>query len=226
MATLPSDIITSAFLNLGVIQPGDSVSSPMQGDAFTRLNQMVQNWSAEGAMVYNMYHQSFSLTPTVADYTVGTSGSLTSTATPVKISSWRSQSGRFNNGGKAISYDEFATAAKDPLGTSSALVALLAADNAIPMNIRVSPTPDSSAGALILNYWAILAAFASVSTPMTLPLWYEQALHWGLAEQLYGNYQRPGVSLEYVADEAKVAKDRVMALYGSINGTPNLPQAA
>lgn len=80
MANLVSDLINEAFLNLGAISPGETITASEQADGLMRLNQMIGSWSAEQISIYQMAKSTVALTG-AASY------SLTGAARPVKIAS-------------------------------------------------------------------------------------------------------------------------------------------
>ena len=199
---LVSDIIAQAFLDLGVIQPGETVSSDMQANAFVVLNQMISNWSVDQALAYLNVHQAFTLTAGTATYTVGTAGTLSTSARPLRVVSWKSQSGNFANGGPCLSFDEFRAKQQNLTAKRSVLAEMVAADASYPsINIEVFPVPDTSPGTLTLEFWTPVVAFASVGTTVTLPDGWEAAIHFNLAVQLAPQYARQtGITQELAAN--------------------------
>lgn len=224
MATWRS-LINKSFQQIGVIQAGDDISSTsMETDAFERLIQMIANWSNDKDMVNAWYHQTFSLTSGTPTYTLSVGGTLNATATPVRVTGWASVSGNFRNGGVPISHDEFAATFKDPIGTRSDLAAFVAIDNAVPMNVRIGPTPGSSPGSLILDYWAALTPPATITDTVAYAGGYEEAIYSNLAVILYPNYARPSGLDPVVAALAVATKAMIQQRNRVING-PGAPAA-
>lgn len=193
MATVTQAIIVPAFQDLGVVRPGASITTALSDAALIVLNQGIDGLSAEQAMANVLYHQSFTLTAGTSVYTVGTAGTLVSTARPVRITGWQSKSGDFKNGGQCVSFEKLHEQQKDNLGMRSVLAEMVAADFAYPaINLEVWPTPDASPGNLILDYYSPLAQFAAVGDTVTLPDGYVQLLRTQLAKDLYPQYARVG----------------------------------
>jgi hypothetical protein len=216
---LVSDIITEAFIDLAEITVGRLISVPEQTDAFLRLNQMLLQWSLEQLMVYTVEHDSLSLTAGTASYTVGTGGSLASTANPVRITGASSVAGNFLQAMRLMSFAEFTAELKDDLGAATVLATALAADNAWPsINIRVYPMPAPNPGTLLLDYWTALTAFTAVTETVNLPPGFEDALHFNLALRLYPEYVNGGTPpLAVVEGNARSSKMAIVALNAQIN---------
>ncbi len=219
MATA-ADIIDQAFIDLGVIQPGEAITAAMLANAFAVINQLLSSWSAEDLMAFNWYQQVLTLTAGTSAYTFGAAGSLVSTARPVRIINWKSSiSTNFANGGAVISFEEFRTKNQNPTGRRSVLAEMVAADQNYPaLNIEVFPTPDTSPGSLTLGYWGSITAFAATSTTVTLPDGYEEALHSNLAIALAPQYARVGGVTPELAALAQNSKAAIITKNAAILG--------
>lgn len=217
MANLVSDLIDEAFIDLGMTQPGVAISGATQTAAFRVLNQMLLNWSTEGATVFGKVLQTFALSAGTSAYTLGSGGTFATTAglRAQKVIAWLATSGDMREGGAPLSMDEFGAACVAAQASLAALYAeaategvvatvpaplvapvplLVGCDTAFPLiNVRVYPQPNSSPGSLELAYWVPIVAFAAVSDGLTgLPPGFEAAIHFNLAVQLYPQYGRPG----------------------------------
>lgn len=236
MANLVSDLIDEAFIDLGMTQPGVTVSSATQTNAFRMLNQMLLNWSAEGDTVYGKVMQTFTLVAGTSAYTLGSGGTFATSGglRAQKITAWLATAGNMREGGAPLSMEEFAAAsvaaqaALEALYMEAAtegvvttvpapLVApvplLVGADTAYPLiNVRVYPQPSSAAGNLELAYWVPIVAFSAVSDGLTgLPPGYEAAIHWNLAVELYPQYARAGgTALEVLLSRAQNDKAAIV----------------
>ncbi len=193
MATLCSDIINQAFVDLGIIRPGETISGLLQTDAFAALQQSWASMSNDQTFTYAWYHQQFAMVAGTSAYTVGTGGTLVATADPIRITAWRSVSGNFANSGQCIPFEQFEANVKDPLSTTSVLAQVVAADGSIPnKNIRVFPVPAAGPGALILDYFGKMTQFAAVSDALAFGPGYEQFIRKDLAITMYPAYARSG----------------------------------
>lgn len=191
---LVSDLINEAFLDIGMIQPGQAVTGAMQTDAFTRLNQMLASWSAEQLTVFDQRVTSFQLQAGIPTYTFGVGGSFNPGVRAQKVTAWRASYGNvLMRGGRVLSLDELGAVATQEAGEQTAVPKAVGADTSYPLiNVRIFPPPSSSPGQLELAYWVPIAAFATVGDTVNFPSGFEDALHFGLAVRLYHAYPRQG----------------------------------
>lgn len=224
---LVSDLITESFIDLGVIAPGETITTAMQTNAFLVLQQMMAGLSVEQAMNYVVYHQIFTLVAGTSAYTVGTGGTLVATANPNRITGWQSISNNFRNGGQIISFEEFHATIKDPFGSRSIIAQAVAADQLYPsINILVWPTPDTSPASLQLDYYASLPAYSTVGDTVTLPDGWQAMLHFNLAIALAPQYARQGGVPDALAANAQNSKALIVQKNAAIIGLTQAPQQA
>lgn len=228
MAFLVSELITEAYEHLGVITPGETISSDQQAYGFLLLKQMYSVWSAEQVMAYLIYHQDFTLTAGTDKYTVGTGGTLVATARPVRITSWQSSSGNISTSGLVVGFDELRAKAQNATGKRSVLAEMVAADFNYPsINIEVFPVPDTSPGTLGLDYYSPLIEFAAVGTDIaSLPDGFHQALAYNLAVALAPQFARVGGVTPELAANAQNSKAVIVQKNALILGLTQAPQAA
>ncbi len=217
--SLVSDLINQSFLDLGAVAPGEGITTAEQSDAFLRLNQILGQWSKEQLSVYTMVHGNWPLVAGTTVYTLGTGGSLSTAAVPMRVTGAAGVSGAFRGPIEVVSWDAFDARVADGQGEVSVLPEILAADQAWPsINIRVHPTPAAAPGTLWLDYWTPLLAFATVGDTIALPPGFEAALHWNLALNLYPQYARPGATADVVAGMAQSTKASLVALGAGVLG--------
>ncbi len=227
MSVLVSELIDEAFIDLGVIQPGETISSSMLQNAFLMLKQMVSSLSTERAMNYVAQHQTFTLAAGTSIYTVGTAGSLASVAQAIMITAWNASFGNFSTGGQIISFDEFRAKTLNATARRSILPELVAADQAFPnINLEVFPPPDVNPGTLRLDYFSPIPVFASTATSLTLPDGWELMLHSNLAVKLAPQYARTSGITPELAALAQNSKEAIMQKNAAILGLTQGPQAA
>jgi hypothetical protein len=219
---LVSDLITAAFLNLGAIAPGETITAAEQADAFLRLNLLLSSWSTEQVTVPVLSHTSFVMVAGTSAYTLGTAGAgatLVTAGRVLAVTGASSVSSNFRQPVEVMSFDKFAATVADPLASTSVLALKLAADGNFPLiNLRVFPVPAAAPGALWLDYWMAIAQFATVGDTITLPDGWPEALHWNLALKLFAQYARPGTTVDAVAGNAQSSKGALNALQAKILG--------
>lgn len=223
--SLVSDIINQIFESLGVIRPGETITGALQASAFLVLQQRWAAVTLDRVFSNAVYHQQFPLTAGVTAYTVGTAGSLVATANPIAITAWQSISGNFKSGGSVVSFEEFDAKVSDPLGASSVLAQLVAADQAWPSkNIRVFPTPAAGPGNLVLEYTGQMTQLAAVTDALTFAPGYDHFLHWDGAVVMYPRYARTGaMSLQSLMKNAEDARNFIMSNNARILGLVPAP---
>jgi hypothetical protein len=227
-------IINQAFQDLGVIQPGESITSTMQTDAFVYLNQLLSSLSTEGATAFNQVMQTFALVAGDSEYTFGSGGQWATTGAlrPQKVTAWRAYAGDMHRGGLPMAMEAFSAAiqAKQaellalntqaiaegvittfPASVTAPIPAILGADTAYPLiNVRVYPPPSAAPGSVELAYWTPIVAAAAVGDTVTMPPGYEAMIHFNLAVALAPQYARSGGITPELAANAQNAKAAIV----------------
>jgi len=221
---LVSDIITEAFLDLGLIAPGQTITSEEQADAFLRLNQMLKSWSNEHVSIFTEAHTVYALVAGTSAYTMGVGGTFTTALRPVKICGASAVSGGFRAPVKVMGFEEYHATVDDGRGVTAILPQALARDNSFPLvNLRVFPTPAPSPGSIEIDYWTELTAFATVGDTVSLPAGFEDALHFNLATRIYPQYAKLSGLDAGLALNAQLTKTAITALAASVFGTTPEP---
>jgi hypothetical protein len=73
--TMPLDIISRALKDIGALEAGESPTADASQDAFDMLNDLIDQWSNEGMMVYNTTEIIFPLISGQVQYTIGPTAS-------------------------------------------------------------------------------------------------------------------------------------------------------
>jgi hypothetical protein len=232
------DIINEALLVLVVIYPGQTISSEAQATALLGLNNLLDEWNAQGLAVYSIIKVSgLTLTSGAPDYTIG-SGATLNTARPEKIEAWRviDASGAAN-GGSPVSAKVFA-ANSDDSTLSAARIEMLNYDAAYPTGtVHVYPKPNATC-TLELWVWEQLAAISDPTLTLSLPPGYGKALIYNLAVDLAPKFGRPlDPNVQQIANAAKatigatnISEDTrvppAAAAPAAQRGRPQMPVAA
>lgn len=222
---LVSELITLSFIDLSAIVSGEAISSAEQADAFTRLNLMLANWSAEQLTLPQMKHELFTPTAGLPTYTLGTGGTFASSVRPMRVTGAASVSANFRQPVEVMSFDRFAATTQDPLASTSVLALKMAADNGYPsINLRIFPVPAGSPGSLWIDFWGAIAQFATVGDTVANAPEIVDALHWNLAVELFPQYARPGSALELIGSRAQQSKAALVQLNAQILGVQQAAQ--
>lgn len=197
-----NELIDAAFVDLGTIQPGESITAAMRTDAQKRLNQLLSSLSTEGLSAFNQVRQAFSLTAGVTAYTLGIAGTFATGVRAMRATSWRAYyGGVLHDGGPILPLDQLGALSKQTNGEVTSIPRAVGADTAYPsINVRVFPPPSSSPGTLELGYWTPITQIADFTLAAGQPEGWEHMLHFNLAVGLAPQYARGGISPELAAN--------------------------
>lgn len=227
-----NELIDQAFLDIAVIQPGESIATAMRTNAQALLNQLLSSLSTEGATAYNQKTYSCTLQSGVSGYTVGSAGTLTGINERVqRLTSWSCVSGDLADGGPVLPLDAFGAAMKAeqeriagialqgvmagqiatfPATISKAVPSVVGADTAFPLiNMRVFPAPSANS-TIVLATWTPITVISDFTLTPTLPSGWEAMIHLQLALLLYPQYSRQGGIPPELAANAQSAKASIV----------------
>lgn len=71
MATTPLDIISRALKDIGALEAGETPTPEAAQDAFDMFNDLIDQWSNENQMVFNVTEIVFTVVPGQTQYTIG-----------------------------------------------------------------------------------------------------------------------------------------------------------
>lgn len=184
--TTAQTLIDDALLDIGAIEEGDSADATKSAHALRVLNRMLEQWSIERQMVYQIVQESFAVSATQASRTIGSGGNF-NTVRPNRL-----EDGCYftiSSIDYPLTLINYAQWDSIPLKTLSASPPThLYYDNAYPLGIlHFYPVP-SAAGTLYINSWKTLAAVASLSTTVAFPPAYELAIVSNLSKALCRSY--------------------------------------
>lgn len=185
---LVSDLLTSTLKLINVVAKTEVPSADEQTDAFNRLNDMMDSWQAERLMVYNVVRTVFNLTSGKQAYSIGTSGTPDFNITrPL----WIQDAGIINTAVsptfelpmRALTDDEWSEVTVK--GVQAALSWYFYYDYAFPNgNISFWPIPNVGTLQAALYLPTAVTQFAAVSTPISLPPGWAEAIRYNLAVRL------------------------------------------
>lgn len=190
--TTPSDIITQALKESGVLGVGQPASAEDMNDAFFRLNMMMAQWSKKRLLVYHLIDTAFVSTG-AQSYTVGTGGNFNIARPDAVLSAFFRQTSGVNT---PVDYPLAVTMAREDynliaLKSLAAWPSIAFYDAAYPLgSLFVWPIPQSGLE-LHITTKAVLAQFTSLAQVIVLPPEYIGALFYNLAARLRSAYQLP-----------------------------------
>jgi len=210
-----NQLIIEAVLLDNVIYPGQTISPEAQATSELGFNLMLDEWNAQGLAVYAVIKETYALSATKGDYTIGPAGDLVG-ARPEKIDAWAVHSIGGSDGGKPVDPVTFASARSrmDDEAWSLGLlpgtaltglrVKLLNYDAAYPVGtIHVYPIP-SAALDLDLWIWQQFVQITDFTVAVDFPPGYRKAVLYNLAKDLAPKFGRPlDPTVEKIANECK-----------------------
>ena len=222
MAT-PSTMIIRALQLFGEKSIGGTLSSDEQTAYLAALNGMMESWSLERLMCYQIVQESRALTASVGSFTIG-SGGTWNTTRPTRIVDpcFIRDSGGIDYPVELI--DEVAygrIVLKTVDGSIPAYLYYDAAYVAGLATIYIWPEPSASL-TLYINSWKQLQTFALISTTLVLPPGYERAIIYNLAIELAGGFTSVSPEVAKIARESKAAIKSVNAPSGIMRMDPGV----
>ena len=205
MATTAATIIQAALEEIGVYSPGETLDADDQARALAVLNNMMDSWSNEGLLCYEIQERSVALTIGTNSYTIGSGGVINDTR-PLSIRQAYIRDGvnnRFDM--RIVPRDIWNRIGNVSSNITSQIPSTLFYDPQFPLGvINIFPTP-LAAYTLFYDNLLLLTTFALVTTALSAPPGYEDAIQHNLAVRL-GPYFREGLVSQDVKDLAAETK--------------------
>lgn len=191
MSDTAKAIITAAMRKLGAIASGEALSPDEAADGLSALNLMLESWSNEQLLVVSKVREVFALSG-AQTYTMGTGGTW-NTSRPQKIEEAYlqlvSSSPALELPMEILTKEQYAEIALKAL--TSTFPSCLYADYAYPLcTISVWPVPTENDN-VVLYSWKPLSKFSALTTEISLPPGYEEALIYNLAVRLAPEFAQP-----------------------------------
>ena len=187
MATTANTMISRALRLIGVLGQGRrTLDATEASDGLAALNSMLDSWSIDRSMIYQLLTETHTLTAGTADYSIGTGGTI-NTPRPVRIvSAFMRDTANYDYSVEIINktaYDAY------PLKTTRSRPSFLYYDEIYPLAfIRLVYTPSDSSEVLHFTSWKQLQQFANLTTALALPPGYQRAIEFNLAVELQAEY--------------------------------------
>ena len=204
-----SDLIESAALKLGAKATGEALTADEATDSLSVLNSMLDNFSTNELLVYQIVQDSYTWASGSSSRTIGSGGSLNGTR-PKRIESiYFRDSSNYDYPVKVwrdrIAYDSVADKT-----IQSTLPEFVFYDTAFPLGVLYAYPVPSASLTVKISHWQILQSFAALTTDLALPPGYQWMIEHNLAEALQPLFamQAP----PYVIKEAALSKKRLMRI--------------
>lgn len=200
------DLITTSAVKLGAIATGEVLTADEASDSLEVLNSMLDSWSIEKLMIYQIQQESLTWTGSAQSQTIGSAGDFNTTR-PIKIE--EGTFFRINSIDTPVrilkdraSYDSYPSK-----GDESSFPEVLYYEPSYPLGtLYVYPVPSANT-TFLLNSWKALQSFATLTTDLALPPGYQWAIEHNLAVHLEPVFSVPVPSS--VSTEAAISKRRL-----------------
>lgn len=207
--TVVSTMLMNALIMINDRQIGGTFTSTESAYYLQKLNTMLDSWTVDRLMVYQILQENFPLTASTSVYTIGSGGAF-NTVRPIRIEKAfvRQLSSSTDTRVDVVPYSVFDDIVMKTIGLT--WPTHLYYDAAFPLaTIQIYPTPISGLQ-LYLDSMKQLQSFSTVTDTLTLPNGYQRAIESNAAIEF-----APG--LTSVSPEVlKIAKES-KALIRSIN---------
>lgn len=200
------NLCQGALRLIGAIATGETMTASAIVDALSALNQMLETWSIEGLMVYQVTRETFTLTAGQQQRTMGATGNFVTTR-PSKITNMGVIKDSTEFPIKMRTVDEWARISLKSL--QSTLPTDVYVEGTTPLEtLNFYPIPSEANSVAIYSLKPFTAITDNAS--VTLPPGYLRALRYNLAVELAPEYGK-AVTAE-VASRADDSKAAIMRL--------------
>jgi hypothetical protein len=209
MATASSMILHSLRL-LGEKPVGGTLTNNEQVDYLADLNSMLESWSLDGLLIYQLLQESLALTVSVGSYTIGTGGAFNTTR-PNKIVDpcFTRDASSIDREIRIVDAPTYGRIGNKTLdGGYPRYMFYDSAWSAGLGTINLYPEPIAGL-TLYINSWKQLQSFSSISTTLSLPPGYQRAIEYNFAIEAAGGFISVPPEVAKVALESKAAIERV-----------------
>lgn len=203
--TTANDIIKSALKRIRVLGKGDTLDDEDAQDALDILNMMLESWSLDKLYVFEEAQVNFPFVASKQDYTVGPSGDFNMPARPLRLVSAFTRS----NGIDYPMHIIEAAADYDTIMNKQIVVfypTYVWYEQTFPLGtLHFYPVPNGNY--VYLRFWQQLQSFPTLTTTISLPLGYKQAIITSLGLALASPFgiEPPGT----LSAEATIAVGRI-----------------
>lgn len=205
MAT-PSSMILRSLRLIGEKFIGDTLSSAEQTAYLADLNTMLESWSIDRLLVYQLLQESKALTSSVGSFTIGSGGTFNTTR-PSKITDpcFIRDSSNLDSPVEIVDAQAYGRLVQKTVdGTYPRYLFYDAADAAGLATIFIYPEPAAGL-TLYINSLKQLQAFSTISDTLVLPPGYQRAIEFNFAVEVAGGFTKVSPEVAKTAKESKAA---------------------
>jgi hypothetical protein len=187
VATTAINLISRALRAIAVLGSGETPNNADAQDSFTALNDMLDSWSTVRLYCYQVVESSLAATLSDGSYTVGAGGDFNTTR-PTQITSVRYTVGDIDYWLDTLNRDEFAAI---PIKTEGGIPAFYSYEPSFPLGVLTLWPIPATTGTIVIQSPQQLTQFTTLTTQITFPPGYREAIHLGLCEALSNEFRVP-----------------------------------
>ncbi len=184
------DILNDALVEIGALDPTESIDAAAASHALREFNRMIQAWNIEDLMVYTVNRQEFPLVIGKQSYTIGVGGDFVTT-TPIRPGQIDMVSVLFGSPAVEIPIDILNDEQWRDMSVkqvNSSFPLMVWTNGNYPLNeLFFWPIPQT-VNNVVLYLWGQAPEFTSVNTDVVFPQGYEDAMVPSLALRLAPSY--------------------------------------
>lgn len=223
--TTAREIVKKSLQKIGVLVKNEEPSADEANDGLDSLNQLIQSWSNDSALITSRAWETFTLTAGQSTYTMGV-GQTFNTSRPTNIIGAYIRNGNVDTWLTIVGDEAYNSITYKGL---TGIPQFLNYDNANPTdNLRLYPVPASAYPIFLLSEKP-LVTISTLDTTLDLPPGWERALIYNLAAELAPEYgQQPDQSIFKIAADSlalvrtATIRARPMDAYPQVLSTRNI----
>lgn len=208
MATV-RDLLEEAQRIIGVISDGENISASGAANGLVKLNNMIDEWSADGFPIYASVREEFSFVAGQASYTMGPSANFNTTRPIViqQVGAVQTTPTQLEVPIEVINVQKFSSIAIKSI--QSTFPSYVYDAGGFPnLTLTFFPVPQTTNKVAIYSLKP-LASFASINETVSLPQGYKKALVYNLAVEWaedYGKSTTPKADKIAVDSKATISR--------------------
>lgn len=175
------DLIKKSMRLIGALGQGEVPTASEATDGLDALNTMLDSWSIERLMVYQILQETFTWTGGQSSRTIGSGGNFATTR-PVHIENGFTRISDSDYPYTVISKEQYDSIVAKT--SQSSYPDVIYYQPSYPLGILYAYPVPSASVSFYLNSWKQLQQFTSLTTDLALPPGYKKAIEYNLAIEI------------------------------------------
>lgn len=204
------DMVKRSMRLIRVLGQGETPTDSEAQDGLSALNTMLEAWSIERLMVYQILDESFTWTGGQSSRTMGPSGNF-DTSRPTKVTGFYIKDAGIDYHAEIIGRERYDSIADKASG--STYPEYIYPQMGVPLvTLYAFPVPSGTQEAHVLS-WKRLQAFTSLTDELSLPPGYQRAIEFNLGVEFAPDFGRAAMeAARDIAGQAALSKSAIKRL--------------